>query len=77
LVIALDYLRAPPDRGPGTWARPGIDTKLPFVYAVWALHRGMNSALHSNCAGAEFRMDTLDHIIRTRTDYDFDFGRII
>jgi chorismate dehydratase len=52
-------------------------TQLPFVYAVWALRRGMeNSALRRQLTEArKFGLDTLDHIIRNRTDYDEDFRR--
>jgi chorismate dehydratase len=52
-------------------------TKLPFVYAVWALRRGMeNSDLRRQLREAKaFGLDTLDHIIRSRTDYTEDFRR--
>jgi chorismate dehydratase len=52
-------------------------TKLPFVYAVWALRRGIeNSALRKQLREArDFGLDTLESIIRTRTDYDYDFRR--
>jgi chorismate dehydratase len=50
-------------------------TKLPFVYAVWALRRGVeNSTLRRQLREAkDFGLDTLDSIIRTRTEYDLDF----
>ena len=50
-------------------------TKLPFVYAVWALRRGVeNGALRRQLREArDFGLDTLDAIIRSRTDYDQDF----
>ena len=50
-------------------------TKLPFVYAVWALRRGGDtSRLRRQLREArDFGLDTLDTIIRSRTDYDFDF----
>jgi len=50
-------------------------TKLPFVYAVWALRRGVeNAALRRQLREArDFGLDTLDAIIRSRTDYDHDF----
>jgi chorismate dehydratase len=50
-------------------------TQLPFVYAVWALRRGIeNSALRRQLREArDFGLDTLDHIIRSRTEYDYDF----
>jgi len=73
---ALDFLRAPRqhelwDLG-AAWYEM---TALPFVYAVWALRRGIeNSALRRQLREArDFGMDTLDYIIRTRTDYDYDF----
>jgi chorismate dehydratase len=53
-------------------------TKLPFVYAVWATaarHRETRGCA-SICAKAkEFGVDTLDHIINTRTEYDLDFRK--
>lgn len=50
-------------------------TRLPFVYAVWALRRGVeNSALRRLLREArDFGLDTLDSIIRSRTEYDYDF----
>jgi predicted solute-binding protein len=47
-------------------------TQLPFVYAVWALRRGVeNAELRRQLAEAkDFGLDTLDHIIRNRTEYD-------
>jgi len=52
-------------------------TSLPFVYAVWALRRGThNEPLRRQLREArDFGLDTLDHIIRTRTEYDEDFRR--
>ena len=52
-------------------------TALPFVYAVWALRRGVeNSALRRHLIEArEFGLDTLDHIIRNRTEYTEDFRK--
>jgi chorismate dehydratase len=50
-------------------------TRLPFVYAVWALRRGVqNSVLRQQLRSArDFGLDTLDSIIRNRTEYDQDF----
>jgi chorismate dehydratase len=52
-------------------------TNLPFVYAVWALRRGVENA--SLCRllreARDFGLDTLDHIIRNRTEYDADFRK--
>jgi chorismate dehydratase len=52
-------------------------TKLPFVYAVWALRRGVeNSALRRQLREArDFGLDTLDFIISSRTEYDSDFRK--
>jgi chorismate dehydratase len=50
-------------------------TRLPFVYAVWALRRGVeNSNLKRLLREArDFGLDTLDSIIRSRTEYTLDF----
>jgi predicted solute-binding protein len=52
-------------------------TGLPFVYAVWALRRGIeNRELRRRLREAkDFGMDTLDHIIRDRSEYTEDFRR--
>lgn len=52
-------------------------TNLPFVYAVWALRRGIeNSLLRRQLREAyDFGLDTLDSIIRTRTEYTYDFRK--
>jgi chorismate dehydratase len=52
-------------------------TKLPFVYAVWALRRGMeNAELRRHLLDAkDFGLDTLEHIINSRAEYTLDFRR--
>jgi len=75
---ALDFLREPHPHE--TWDLGGAWfelTKLPFVYAVWALRRGTeNTALRRQLREArDFGLDTLDNIIRNRTEYDFDFRK--
>lgn len=52
-------------------------TNLPFVFAVWALRRGIeNSTLRRQLREAkDFGMDTLEHIISSRPEYDLDFRR--
>jgi chorismate dehydratase len=52
-------------------------TKLPFVYAVWALRRGLeNSALRRQLRDArDFGLETLDSIIRSQTKYDYEFRK--
>jgi chorismate dehydratase len=52
-------------------------TRLPFVYAAWALRRGLpNEPLRAKLREArDFGLETLDAIIGSRTDYDFDFRK--
>ncbi len=51
-------------------------TGLPFVYAVWALRRIPNEPLRRQLRDARnFGMDTLDDIIASRTDFDYDFRK--
>jgi chorismate dehydratase len=73
---ALNFLRSSPahqiwDLGEA-WNEM---TKLPFVYAVWALRRVRETfPLRQKLREArDFGLDTLDHIISSRTEYDRDF----
>lgn len=52
-------------------------TSLPFVYAVWALRRGMeNRQLRAELKSSKnFGLETLDTIIETREEFDADFRR--
>jgi predicted solute-binding protein len=52
-------------------------TGLPFVYAVWALRRGVeNRSLRQELRAAKrFGMESLDTIIETREEFDEDFRR--
>jgi chorismate dehydratase len=52
-------------------------TALPFVYAVWALRRGKeNSRLRRLLTEARmFGLDTMDHIIHSRSEYTEDFRK--
>ncbi len=52
-------------------------TRLPFVYAVWALRRGVeNQALRHELREAKsFGLETIDYIIETRPEFDADFRR--
>ena len=52
-------------------------TGLPFVYAVWALRRGVeNQRLRRLLREAkEFGLETLDYIIQNRTEYNYGFRR--
>ena len=73
---ALDFALAPHaheiwDLGAAWYEMTG----LPFVYAVWALRRGLeNAPLRRQLREArDFGLDTLDSIIRTRTEYTYEF----
>jgi chorismate dehydratase len=73
---AIDFLRSSPtheiwDLGEAWYEM----AKLPFVYAVWALRRTReNFPLRQKLREArDFGLDTLDHIISSRTEYDRDF----
>ncbi|HEY3912940.1 MAG TPA: menaquinone biosynthesis protein [Verrucomicrobiae bacterium] len=51
-------------------------TRLPFVYAVWALRRIPNDLLRRRLREAKnFGMDTLDYIIFSRTEFDQAFRK--
>lgn len=51
-------------------------TGLPFVYAGWALRRIPNGPLRRQLRQAkEFGLDTLDSIISSRTEFDYDFRK--
>ncbi len=75
---AIDFQRAPHkheifDLGSAWLER----TNLPFVFAVWALRRGVeNAKLRQELHDAkDFGVDTLDSIVRNRTEYDYDFRK--
>jgi chorismate dehydratase len=75
---AIDFLRAESKHQIWDLGAAWHDlTRLPFVYAVWALRRGIeNKELRQRLRAAkEFGVDTLDYIIRSRTEYDLDFRR--
>jgi chorismate dehydratase len=52
-------------------------TNLPFVFAVWALRRGLDSKdlIFRLREAKHFGLDTLDHIIQERTDFDLEFRK--
>ena len=75
---ALDFLFGPPEHEIWDLGAAWYElTGLPFVYAVWALRRGIeNTDLRRQLTEAkEFGLDTLDTIIRNRTDYTEDFRK--
>lgn len=75
---ALDLLRGRDQHEVWDLGEAWFDlTKLPFVYAVWALRRGKeNAPLRRQLREArDFGLDTLEHIIASRSDYDYDFRK--
>lgn len=74
---AIEFMRAPHpheiwDLG-AAWYEL---TRLPFVYAVWALRRVPNEPLRRRLREAKnFGLDTLDHIISTRPEFDYAFRK--
>ena len=75
---ALDFTFAPHEHEIWDLGAAWLElTKLPFVYAVWALRRGLNNAeLRRQLRDVKgFGLDTLDQIIRGRSDYTEDFRR--
>jgi chorismate dehydratase len=74
---ALEFARSAPPHELWDLGAAWFDlTGLPFVYAVWALRRVPNDALRRRLREARnFGLDTLDYIISSRTDFDFDFRK--
>ncbi len=75
---ALDFLRGSHEHEIMDLGAAWLElTALPFVYAVWALRRGVeNAPLRRQLREArDFGLDTLDSIIRDRTEYDYDFRK--
>lgn len=75
---ALDFLRRQHEHS--IWdlgAAWNEMTSLPFVYAVWALRREVDTTeLRRALREAKvFGLETLDSIITSRTDYDLEFRR--
>lgn len=76
---ALDKVRSPGEHQVWDLGAAWNDlTGLPFVYAVWAVRRGLVNArdLARELREARvFGLDTLDAIIADRTDYDLEFRK--
>jgi len=75
---ALDFALAPHEHDIWDLGAAWFEmTGLPFVYAVWALRRGVQNANLRRLLreARDFGLDTLDSIIRTRTEYDYDFRK--
>ena len=75
---ALDFVRGSPPHDIYDLGTAWFDlTRLPFVYAVWALRREVDHrALRAHLRDAkDFGLDTLDYIISSRTEYDQQFRK--
>jgi predicted solute-binding protein len=74
---ALEFARSSPPHQLWDLGAAWFDlTGLPFVYAAWALRRVPNDALRRRLREAKnFGMDTLDDIISSRTDFDYEFRK--
>jgi len=75
---AIDFQRAPHEHEIFDLGTAWYElTHLPFVFAVWALRRGLeNRELRRELLEAKkFGLDTLDYLIETREEYDEDFRR--
>ena len=75
---AIEFLRAPHSHEIWDLGAAWFElTRLPFVYAVWAMRRGVHDERLRRLLreARDFGMDTLDHIIRSRDEYDLDFRK--
>jgi chorismate dehydratase len=75
---ALDFLRASHKHEIWDLGAAWLElTSLPFVYAVWALRRGVDAKrLGRQLRDAkDFGLETLDYIISSRSEYDLEFRK--
>ncbi len=75
---AIDFQRAPHEHEIFDLGTAWYElTHLPFVFAVWALRRGVeNKELRRELLEAkQFGLENLDYLIETREEYDEDFRR--
>jgi chorismate dehydratase len=75
---ALDFLRSKHEHEIWDLGAAWLElTRLPFVYAVWALRRGIDTKrLERQLRDAkDFGLETLDYIISTRNEYDLEFRK--
>lgn len=75
---AIDFRRSSPPHRIWDLGQAWYElTKLPFVYAVWALQRNKDSeSLRRQLREAkDFGLETLDYLIDNRTEYDREFRR--
>jgi chorismate dehydratase len=75
---ALDFARATTTHELWDLGAAWYDlTALPFVYAVWALRRGIDHVPLCRLLqeAKDFGIDTLDSIIHDRPEYDYEFRK--
>jgi chorismate dehydratase len=75
---ALDFVRGAHDHEIWDLGAAWFEmTQLPFVYAVWALRRGMDDErLKRQLREAkDFGLDTIEYIISSRSEYDYAFRK--
>jgi chorismate dehydratase len=74
---AISFSRAPHEHQLWDLGEAWFDlTGLPFVFAVWALRRIPNEPLRRQLREAkDFGMDTMDYIIASRREFDYDFRK--
>jgi chorismate dehydratase len=75
---ALDFLLGAPQHQIWDLGTAWFElTRLPFIYAVWALRRDLDTTpLRRQLREArDFGLDTLDSIIQSRTDYTYEFRK--
>ncbi len=75
---AIEFQRAPHNHQIFDLGTAWLElTNLPFVYAVWALRRGVeNQELRAELRAAKhFGLETLDYVIETREEFDAEFRR--
>ena len=75
---AIDFQRAPHGHEIFDLGFAWLElTNLPFVYAVWALRRGIENAelCRELRKAKKFGIETLDYIVESRSEYDRDFRK--
>lgn len=75
---AIEFVRAPHQHQIWDLGAAWFEmTQLPFVYAVWALRADIDTApLRRQLREArDFGLDTLDHLINTRPEFDREFRK--
>ena len=75
---ALDFVLAPHEHEIWDLGAAWYElTNLPFVYAVWALRRSADTRELRRVLreAKDFGLDTLEHIIRSRPEYTYEFRK--